>query len=73
MSLITITDIESEKSFFSDSENFLNDLGDSELENTVGGVTPTAFGLGAYLVTTAVIAGTGAGLGYIAYRLTHHK
>jgi hypothetical protein len=65
MALI-ISDIESGRDLFFDSESFLSEVGDADLDRTVGGVTP-----GAAILTAVVIFGTGAGIGYLAYKLTH--
>ncbi|MCF4970617.1 hypothetical protein [Nostoc sp. CMAA1605] len=65
---IVISDLNSEYNLLSDSESYLSEVTDAELSAAVGGITPT---WGAYLLTTLVIGGTGAGFGALIYTLSH--
>ncbi|MEA5565625.1 MULTISPECIES: hypothetical protein [unclassified Anabaena] len=68
---ITINDLTSEYSLLFDNESYLDELGNDELRDAIGGASPVAATWGAYLLTTLVIGGAGAGFGALVYHLSH--
>ncbi len=66
---LVIKDLNLEYNLLFDSESYLDELGNDELRDTIGGVTPATWG--AYLLTTLVIGGSGAAFGALVYKLTH--
>jgi hypothetical protein len=63
---LVIADIESERGLLFDGESYLSEVGDADLDRTVGGITP-----GAAVVTALVIFGAGIGIGAAVYYFTH--
>ncbi|MBD3886012.1 hypothetical protein IFO70_30375 [Phormidium tenue FACHB-886] len=64
---ILVKDLGSECNLFFDSESYLDAVGEDKLRAAIGGATPAT--IGAYVLTTAVIGGTGAGFGALVYYL----
>jgi hypothetical protein len=66
---IVINDLNSEYNLLFDSESYLNEVSDAELSGAIGVATPATWG--AYLLTTLIIGGAGAGFGVLVYNLSH--
>lgn len=64
---ILVENIAAERKLFCDSESYLDAVAEDKLRATVGGATPAT--IGAYILTTAVIGGAGAGFGALVYTL----
>jgi hypothetical protein len=63
---LVIADIEPERGLLLDSENFLSEVGDADLERTIGGITP-----GAVIITAAALFLLGYAGGKALYEITH--
>lgn len=68
---ININNLNPEYSLLFDNESYLDEVSDCELHNTVGGATPATWG--AYLLTTLVIAGSGASIGGVIGFITRRR
>ena len=65
MSQIVITELQPAGSaFFSESENFLNDLTDEVLTNAKGGLSPASVGLSYVISAFSAGLSLGASIGY---------
>lgn len=64
---ILVEDLGSECNLLFDGESYLDAIGEDKLRATIGGATPAT--IGAYALTTVVIAGAGAGFGALVYTL----
>ncbi|MBD3886011.1 hypothetical protein IFO70_30370 [Phormidium tenue FACHB-886] len=64
---ILVENLGIESNLFLDGESYLDAIGEDKLRAAIGGATPAT--IGAYALTTVVIAGAGAGFGALVYNL----